>query len=76
MNLMTRPKKSEAPAKRNVRSGSPVNVYIDEDLRTAVDAFISAHNLKDEHPASLRSTVEASLRQYLKEKGFWPPKAT
>ena len=62
-------------AKRPNRSGSPLNFYVDEELRKALDAFIADYNARNEHPASLRSTLEAALKAYLKGKGFWPPKA-
>lgn len=58
------------------RTGAYLNTQIDEDIRAQVDAFIADHNAKDEHHATLRSTVEAALKLYLKSKGFWPPKST
>lgn len=70
----SRADKSEAAeSKRPNRSGVPINTHIDEDIRAAIDAFIADHNAKDEHAATLRSTVEGALKMYLKAKGFWPP---
>lgn len=64
-------------APKGGRSGTSLGVtYVDADIRAALDAFIRTHNQSDEHPASLRSCVEAALKMYLREKGFWPPKQT
>ena len=71
--MAERPKKAK-PAKKPNRTGVALGCYIDEELRTQMDAFIASHNQSDDHPASVRSTVEAALRAYLKGKGFWPPK--
>lgn len=65
-----KPTKKEPPN----RSGTPVTVYIDSDVRAAMDTYISEHNETAEHKASIRSTVEAALKRYLKESGHWPPK--
>lgn len=77
MSTMTSPRrpaaaKAEEP-KKGVRSGKNINTNVDDDVRDQLDAYIEAHNAKDEHPASIRSTVEAALKLYLKGKGFWPP---
>lgn len=77
MAVMAKPKpvKTEPDdAKKANRTGSPVSVYVDEDIRAAVDAYVDDHNTKNEHHATLRSTIEAALKMYLKAKGFWPPK--
>jgi hypothetical protein len=73
MNGMAQRKKPDA-ATHPARSGANINANVDEDIRAQMDAFIADHNAKDEHPASVRSTVEAALKAYLREKGFWPPK--
>jgi len=64
----------EEPAKRPQRTGVALNSYIDEEVRAALDTFLADYNDKNEHPASLRSSIEAALKMYLKSKGFWPPK--
>lgn len=71
MAVMAEPKKNKKPANR---TGSQLNTQIDEDIRAQVDVFIAEHNAKDEHHATLRSTVEAALKMYLTSKGLWPPK--
>jgi len=78
MSVMSPPRKPKSDAggeeaKKGGRTGANINTYVDEDLRQQLDAFIEAHNAKDEHPATVRSTIEAALRMYLKSKGFWPP---
>lgn len=69
MLLMPAKKKSRKP----VRSGLPVHAYVDPDVRAAMDRFIDDHNSKQEHRASVTSTLEAALKAYLAGKGFWPP---
>lgn len=59
--------------KKPQRSGVALNSYIDEDVRFQLDEFLRDYNSKNEHPASLRSSIEAALKMYLKDKGFWPP---
>jgi hypothetical protein len=63
---------TEETAEKSGRSGQPVNIYVDDDIRAAVDAYIRDHNGKHDHKATLRSTIEASIRLYLKAHGFWP----
>ncbi|MDB5307049.1 MAG: hypothetical protein JWO38_1251 [Gemmataceae bacterium] len=62
--------------KRPNRSGVALGCYIDADIRQQMDVFIAEHNQSDEHPASVRSTVEAALKMYLRAKGFYPPKSS
>lgn len=65
--------------KKPAREGqSPLNLNVDADLRDCLDRYIEQHNAdeKNEHHATVRSTVEAALKMYLKSKGFWPPKLT
>lgn len=66
------PRKPPGSPKKPNRSGVALGCYIDEDIRAGMDAFIAQHNATDDHPASVRSTVEAALRSYLKSKNFWP----
>lgn len=76
MVAMSTPRRSKpkpaADAKKPARAGANINTYVDEDIRAAMDAFIEKHNEKDEHPATVRSTIEAALKMYLKANGFWP----
>jgi DNA-directed RNA polymerase sigma subunit (sigma70/sigma32) len=76
-DTMTQPKKPAArdaeKSKKVNRSGSALNTQIDEDVRDQLDAYIEDHNAKNEHHATIRSTLEAALKLYLKAKGFWPP---
>lgn len=74
MSVMAKSNPKAEETNRPHRSGVTVNTQIDEDIRAAMDAYIADHNAKDEHYATLRSTIEAALKQYLKSKGFWPLK--
>lgn len=56
------------------RSGVALSCYVDEDIRAAMDDYVAKHNETAEHPASVRSTVEAALKAFLNGKGFWPRK--
>jgi len=56
------------------KGDATLNTKLDAVIREQMDAYIADHNEKDEHHATLRSTVEAALKMYLKSKGFWPPK--
>jgi hypothetical protein len=73
MNVMT-PRKPTGgkPGKKPNRSGVALGCYVDTDIREAMDAYIANHNETSEHPASVRSTVEAALKAFLKGKGFYP----
>jgi hypothetical protein len=70
MAVMAEPKKKPGRKKAN-RTGVALGCYIDTDLRKAIDDYIASYNEASEHPASVRSTVEAALKAFLVEKGFW-----
>lgn len=73
MTIMAKDK-TEKPKAKPSRSGTPLGVtFVDPEVREALDAYIDAHNAKDEHKASLKSCTEAALKEYLRTKGFWPP---
>ena len=63
-------------AKTGGRTGSPLGISIDPEIRAAVDVFIERYNALHDHRATLTSTVEAALKKYLQAEGLWPPKAT
>jgi hypothetical protein len=78
MPVMAKRKPSTADARgpeKNARSGATLNVYVDEDIRQALDEYIAIFNDTAEHKATLRSAVEAALKGYLKDKGHWPRKS-
>lgn len=56
----------------NPRSGSAIQAFIDPEIREAMDSFIESYNEQNEHKATVRSTLEASLKMYLSAKGHWP----
>ncbi|VTR92172.1 unnamed protein product [Gemmata massiliana] len=64
------PKKSTGRKKAN-RTGVALGCYIDADIRKSMDDYIAKYNETAEHPASVRSTVEAALRAFLSDRGFW-----
>lgn len=51
-----------------------INIQCDPQLRAATDEYVAAFNESAETRASIRSTVECSLKAYLRERGFWPRK--
>jgi hypothetical protein len=63
----------DQPPKKGGRSGSPLNAIVDESIRQQMDAYIESYNARNVHPASIRSTLEAALKMFLKAEGFWPP---
>ena len=71
MLTMSTPRKRKKPT----RSGSQIATYVDEEIRKAMEQYIEDFNTKNPHPATVRSTVEASLKAFLKAAGFYPPKA-
>ena len=73
MSVMARERKKK-PDKPRVRSGDPVQAFIDPDIREAMDAYIASYNAGHDHKASVRSTLEGALRKYLEAEGFWPPR--
>lgn len=62
------------PSSAEPEADAKINTNIDPVIRRQMDLFIETHNAEDEHPASIRSTVEGALKMYLRDKGFWPPK--
>ncbi len=64
----------EGEKKKANRSGLPLNSVIDADVRQQLDAYIDSYS-DHPRPATIRSTIEASLKQFLAKEGFWPPKA-
>ena len=71
ISVMAKAKGTGGGRKKANRSGVALGCYIDTDIREAMDAYIANHNGTAEHPASVRSTVEAALRAFLASKGFW-----
>jgi hypothetical protein len=53
-----------------------VNAQIDPEVRAAMDAYIAYYNNNHIHHASIRSTLEAALKDFLRKEGHWPPKAS
>lgn len=70
MSAMATPKKPKKPG----RTGSPLGIAIDPELRTAVDAWIEKYNQHHDHRATLTSTVEAALRKYIATENPEPPR--
>lgn len=74
MDTMARKKKSgeaqEAAKPAAQRSGMPIHVWVDEDLARAFTAYIESTE-----PRVFRTAaVEVALKDFLRKKGFWPPK--
>ncbi len=67
--MATRKKTTNTVAKPN-RTGVPLNVYIDPQLRAVLDAYLAHAKPK----ISLTATVEDALQDYFQAKGMWPPK--
>ncbi|WP_157368562.1 hypothetical protein [Zavarzinella formosa] len=64
---------AKKPQKTPKRSGVPIQTYVGEDTRAALDQFIEAQRLKP----SLTEVVEVAIQDFLIKEGFWPlkPKA-
>jgi hypothetical protein len=62
-------------AKEKREADVPLNTHLRPLLRKQLEAYIDAQNrdVNSDHRTSIRSTVEAALREFLKSKGFWPP---
>lgn len=63
----TMAKKKEEPAPRG-RTGKPLNVWISEELREALDRFV------EQERRTITTVVEMILEKHLTEQGLWPPK--
>ena len=63
MSLMAKKKEPE----ERVRSGKNLNVWINPELRDALD------ELRKDTRRSLTSEVELALEEYLEKHGKWPP---
>jgi hypothetical protein len=67
-NKRTTPDDSEG--KKPKRTGVPVYAYVDPELRHALDRY-----LEETRPnPSLTSALEVALEEFLKARGYWPPK--
>ena len=62
MSAMAAPKKQK---KAGGRTGSPLGIAIDPELRAAADDWIERYNLTHEHRATLTSFIEAAIRKYI-----------
>ena len=72
MSIMAEPKRPKKPkgasgGKPSPRSGKPLHIWIDEDLRAAVDRLL------EQTRRSLTAEVSIALEKHLKEHGLWPP---
>ena len=57
--------------KKPNRTGTPINVWVSDDLFNALDAFMAAQRVRPK----LTDTVELALQEFLTREKFWPPKA-
>lgn len=52
------------------RSGQSVNVYLPDDLKEAVDAFVNSTRPK----TSMKAVIVTALEDFLTANNLWPPK--
>lgn len=66
-----RKKKTDEPEeKKPQRSGLPLHVWIDPEINQALLDY-----LEDTEPRVFKtSAVESALKDFLRNKGYWPPK--
>jgi predicted transcriptional regulator len=62
---MGRQKPEEKRAKPN-RQGKPLNVWLDDDLRNALDEMVKRSR------RSITAEVSIALEEYLAKQGLWP----
>jgi hypothetical protein len=69
-----KPKKSAKDAKvskkQPTRTGKPLHVWINDDLREQLEEAVNNARPK----AKIKAHVEEALMEYLAKLGFWPPK--
>lgn len=68
-------KKPVADTEKKPRAGVAIQAFIDPEVRAALDEYIESYNQKHDHKAGVTSTVEAALKKYLHDQGFWPRKS-
>lgn len=56
-------------AKKRVRAGYNVNVYLDSELGKVIDRFLREHRPKTDKTG----LTEAALIKFLGDCGYWPP---
>ena len=65
---------TKAPkGKRPNRTAPQLGTSIDTAIREAMMSYIAEYNETAEHEATIRTTVEAALKAFLRSKSFWPP---
>ena len=65
--VMAEPKrKAKKPTTR--RTGKPVNVWISDEVRDALDEFVD----QAEPRAKLNAHVELAIKEYLAKRNAWP----
>lgn len=57
-------------AKKPRRAGVPLHAWIDEAIMSAMDSYLKA----TEPRVSKTAAIEVALKDFLRGKGFWPPK--
>jgi hypothetical protein len=74
MPLMTerkKPSKTKPAGKKRKppnRSGEPINVWVDPELRAALNAYVE----EIEPRTTLTGAVELALKRMLTQAGYWP----
>ena len=58
----------DAPPKP--RSGTPIHAWIDEELGEAFKRYLTSMEVK----ITATSAIEVALKEFLRNRGFWPPK--
>lgn len=61
-------KNDRSKKKRPARTGVPIHVWVDEDIRDALQDFIRSHEL----PPKIVDAVSLFIREGLTKRGFYP----
>lgn len=70
--LSTMPRRTNKPGPSAPRSDEVLHVRIDPAIDAALDAYLDA----TEPRVSKTAAVESALREFLRAKGYWPPKSS
>lgn len=70
MSIMARKKKPTGP--KRVRAGTAINVYVDDALGDALDAYLESTEPRVSKTAYIEALIKADLRRL----GRWPVQQT
>jgi molybdopterin-guanine dinucleotide biosynthesis protein A len=68
LTMLAMAERGKKPAKKPNRSKTPLQIWLERDLREALDKFVETDRRK------ITTVVSMALEKFLQEQGAWTPR--